>query len=148
MITKELIIELVDRNPSIGKHTNRNDIINIRKCYSLIYNEQSNIYGVKKRRIYPAGTTCHTCVIDMLNALRDYVGFPTTTNAVTPKLSTQRIDICKKCVYSEGEGVLLSCGPFAKKTKVPEGELCGCNLFAKTKIPFLYCPLGWWDELK
>ena len=147
MISKEQIIRLVDRNPSIGKHTPVLDIRLIRDHYRTIYNDYPVVYEVKKRRKYPIGETCHTCIVEMLNALRVYVGFPTTTNAVTPKLSTQRIDICKKCVYSEGEGVLLSCGPFAKKTKVPEGTLCGCNLFAKTKISFLYCPLGFWDGL-
>jgi len=147
MISKQQVIALIERNPSVGKTTVGEDVRDIRYYYVEIYNSQYKEYHVARRRQYRANTTCHTCIIEMLNALRVYVGYPTLTNTVKPKLSQQRIDICKSCKYSDGEGVLMSCGPFGRKTKVPEGELCGCNLYAKTKISFLYCPLKFWDEL-
>lgn len=147
MIKKELIIELVERNPSVGKHTNKNDVKNIRLIYAEIFNDNNKEYEVKSRRRYPLGTTCHTCIIEMLNSIRDYVGFPPITKKVTPKLSEQRVNVCISCKYSKGEGALLTCGTPIIGETVPEGKLCGCFVRAKAQFDKLYCPLGFWDSL-
>lgn len=147
MISKAEIEELVDRNLAIGKHTDRADVRAIRLFYREIFNDNYKEYEVQRRRRYDISTVCHTCIVEMLDALRVYVNYPTLVNVVPVKLSDSRIAICKACRYVKGKGVLMTCGKPIVGETVPEGKLCGCFVRAKAKFPSLYCPLGYWDEI-
>ena len=108
------------------------------------------MYGVKEREVVKISpcTACRSAQLTkQLNAIREYLGFPPITEKVNPKLSEKRIAVCYSCKYINDEGAVISCGPFGRPKKVPEGTLCGCWIRAKAQIPFAYCPLGFWDNL-
>lgn len=147
MIDNQVLIDLVERNPSVGKHTPGKDIVSIRDYYAEIFNKDYKKYNTAQRKRFSKGTTCHTCIIEMLNSIRDYLGFPPITKKVAHSLSQSRIEVCKSCKYLKGEGALITCGTPIVGERVPEGKLCGCFVRVKAQFKELYCPLGYWDEL-
>jgi len=146
MISKDTIVKLIERNPNIGRLTPLIDIRSIKYLYREIFNENHKEYGVVKRKVYP-NTSCHPCITDMLNALRDYCGYPSLKKGLSKNLTKQRIEICILCEHSKGKGLLLTCGTPIIGQTIKEGELCGCFIHAKAAFTNESCPIDKWKNL-
>ena len=139
MIENKEIIELIERNPTIGRTTSRADI-------ELLDNTYFDITGKKIR-----DTGCSSCVMSALNIVRGNNGYPTINKEVHKRKSANRVAVCKSCFHVRGEGVLLTCGtPLWQKNHltnnmVQGGKLCGCLVHVKAKFKGEDCPLNFWE---
>lgn len=134
MIENEEIIALIERNPRISRTTPIADINMLDEYY----------FEITGNKIRDKG--CSSCVNAALNVVRGDYGYPTTNREIKRKHSNKRIDTCKKCVYSKGSSILLTCGTPIIGEDVPEGRLCGCLVHIKAKFKSEDCPLNFWDK--
>lgn len=133
-MTEQQAIELIERNPTIGRKTSRDDINAIDGYYHLLTG----------RRIKNKG--CASCIQPALNAIRREHGYPAPNKEISRKLSAKRIEMCRACIHRKGISVFITCGKPIAGEVVPEGKLCGCLVYIKAKIKTEQCPLGFWDK--
>jgi len=131
---KTQIIELIERNPTIGKLTSKKDIDLMDEIY----------HQLTGKRIKNKG--CASCISGALRVIRGEYGYPTKNKEINKKLSNKRIEMCKQCIHSQGSSVFLTCGTPVVGNEVPEGKLCGCFVYVKAKFKNETCPLGFWDK--
>jgi len=146
MISKEEVIELAERVPAINKGTSLTTVKLIKIYYAKLYN--TNDYGQRQRKVYPERSKCYTCIMDQLNAVRDWVGYPPlkTKFIVSKKIKEERLEVCYNCKHLKKRAMYAStCGTLYIGGKVEGGELCGCFVHAKAEITNEQCPLGKWD---
>lgn len=151
-MTDKDIIELIERNPSIGRQTAPGDL------------QLLNEYNIKLFNKPIVNLGCASCVLKGLDRLRGYVGYNPLSITVDRSITKKRLDICSACEYRvvDGFNPLIgstkdTCGNFLNKTrsepdKTSEGvELCGCILSSKAKLNNKWliklggCPANKWD---
>jgi len=152
VVDKEKIIELIERNPTIGKNTSRVDI------------ELINNYNIALFKTPIASTSCTSCILKGLDKLRGYVGYNPLNIKAHRTITQQRLKTCSTCEYRVKGGFNPpignpkdTCGKFLNKMrpnpdKTSEGvELCGCVLESKAKLNQRWitklggCPANKWE---
>lgn len=133
-MSENKIIELIERNPKIGKLTSRQDIDLMDDHYHLLTGKRIKNKG------------CASCITGALNVIRGEYNYPTLGKEIDRKQSNKRIEMCKICIHAKGSSVFLTCGTPIMGDTVPEGKLCGCFVYVKAKFTNETCPLGFWDK--
>ena len=142
----EKLLELIARNPSIGKQTTREDI-------QLMNKYHKELFGGPIK-----DTSCHTCLLTAFNKLRTHCGYAPLNNVESKNITKQRLQICYTCEYRVQNVLGDTCGQFANKLKdnpqtTSSGKvLCGCilKLKARTSKKWLlrlndWCATDRWD---
>ena len=143
MIDIQKIIELIERNPSIGKQTTPSDKVLMNEYHTELFGKPI------------ADTGCGGCVLKALDKLRGYAGYNPLAIKVHKSVTKARLEECGTCEYrviGGFIGIKDTCGPFMNKTeKTKEGlSLCGCVLSSKAKLNARWlnrlggCPANKW----
>lgn len=126
------LLEL-DNNTRIRKHQ-ADFYFNI---YNEMHHDNPELYGVRrmKKEVF---TTCGSCVIRVLNALRAYVDLPAVKYKLDPVARKERLRICR------GDENTEKCEFYISNILGGNCRKCFCFIYAKAAIPGESCPVGKW----